>query len=79
MVVGQQPANPKMSFFLKCENFQRTRAFKVWGSFHAMLRLIQTKGIDEVRRSGVITHSAGTVVKQNGLSFRLCLLQYLDY
>ncbi|OXV08764.1 hypothetical protein Egran_03470 [Elaphomyces granulatus] len=56
---GQQPANPKMSFFLKCENFQRTRAFKVRGAFHAMLRLIQTKGIDEVRRSGVITHSAG--------------------
>ena len=57
---GQQPANPKINLFLKCENFQRTRAFKVRGAFHAMLRLIQTKGIGEVRRSGVITHSAGT-------------------
>ncbi|KAI9783810.1 MAG: hypothetical protein M1839_003146 [Geoglossum umbratile] len=56
---GQRPANPKFNFFFKCENFQRTGAFKARGAFHAVLRLIQTKGTDEVRRRGVITHSAG--------------------
>ncbi len=58
---GQRPANPKIHFFFKCENFQRTGSFKVRGAFHAVLRLLQTKGVDEVRRRGVITHSAGIV------------------
>jgi len=56
---GQPPAHPKLNFFFKCENYQRTGAFKVRGAFHAALRLVQTKGLDEVRRRGLITHSSG--------------------
>ncbi|EGE07698.1 threo-3-hydroxyaspartate ammonia-lyase [Trichophyton equinum CBS 127.97] len=56
---GQQPACPKIKFFFKCENFQRIGAFKVRGAFHSILRVVQTKGEDEVRKRGVITHSSG--------------------
>lgn len=58
---GERPANPKLNFFFKCENYQRTGAFKARGAFHAVLRLLQLKGADEVRRRGVIAHSAGIV------------------
>jgi threonine dehydratase len=58
---GQPPANPKLNFFFKCENYQRIGAFKARGAFHAVLRLVQTKGADEVRRRGVIAHSSGIV------------------
>ncbi|KAF1842978.1 tryptophan synthase beta subunit-like PLP-dependent enzyme [Cucurbitaria berberidis CBS 394.84] len=56
---GQQPANPKFKLFFKCENFQKIGAFKVRGAFHAVIRLIQERGIEEVRKSGVVTHSSG--------------------
>lgn len=56
---GQAPAKPKFRFFFKCENFQRIGAFKARGAFHALLRLIEQKGKDEVRKRGVITHSSG--------------------
>ncbi|KAL1961414.1 hypothetical protein VTO42DRAFT_142 [Malbranchea cinnamomea] len=56
---GQTPAKPKINFFFKCENYQRIGAFKVRGAFHSVLRLIQTKGEEEVRKRGVITHSSG--------------------
>lgn len=56
---GQQPACPKIKFFFKCENFQRIGAFKVRGAFHSILRVIKTKGEEEVRKRGVITHSSG--------------------
>jgi threonine dehydratase len=56
---GQEPAKPKMRLFFKCENFQRIGAFKVRGAFHAVLRLVEEMGIDEVRRRGVVTHSSG--------------------
>lgn len=56
---GQEPAKPKIKFFFKCENFQKIGAFKVRGAFHAVIRLIEEQGIDEVRKKGVVTHSSG--------------------
>ncbi|RAK72843.1 threonine/serine dehydratase [Aspergillus fijiensis CBS 313.89] len=56
---GQSPANPKIRFFFKCENFQRIGAFKARGAFHALLRLIEERGQEEVQKRGVITHSSG--------------------
>ena len=57
---GQEPARPKIKLFMKAENFQRIGAFKVRGAFHAVLRLVEERGLDEVRRIGVVTHSSGT-------------------
>ncbi|KAJ5475698.1 hypothetical protein N7539_007985 [Penicillium diatomitis] len=56
---GRTPACPRFRFFFKCENFQRIGAFKARGAFHALLRLIEERGEDEVRQRGVITHSSG--------------------
>ncbi|KAJ5234093.1 uncharacterized protein N7469_005859 [Penicillium citrinum] len=56
---GQTPARPKFRLFFKCENLQRIGAFKARGAFHALLRLIEERGEEEVRRRGVITHSSG--------------------
>lgn len=56
---GQPPAHPKLRFFFKCENLQRIGAFKARGAFHALLRLVEERGADEVMRRGVITHSSG--------------------
>ncbi len=56
---GKEPARPKIKLFFKCENFQRIGAFKVRGAFHAVIRLIEERGLDEVRKKGVITHSSG--------------------
>ncbi len=56
---GQEPAKPKFRLFFKAENFQKIGAFKVRGAFHAVLRLVEEKGIDEVRNKGVVTHSSG--------------------
>jgi threonine dehydratase len=56
---GQEPARPKVNLFFKCENFQRIGAFKVRGAFHAVTRLIEREGLDEVQRKGVVTHSSG--------------------
>lgn len=51
---GRTPAHPKINLFFKCENLQRTGAFKVRGAFHAMMRLN-----DEERSRGVVTASSG--------------------
>lgn len=56
---GQTPARPKFHFFFKCENLQRIGAFKARGAFHALLRLIEERGEEEVKARGVITHSSG--------------------
>ncbi|KAL2794537.1 tryptophan synthase beta subunit-like PLP-dependent enzyme [Aspergillus keveii] len=56
---GQEPANPKIRFFFKCENYQRIGAFKARGAFHALLRLVEREGEDVVRARGVVTHSSG--------------------
>lgn len=55
----QTSASPKINFFFKCENLQRIGAFKARGAFHALLRLIERVGVEEVRRVGVVTHSSG--------------------
>lgn len=52
---GQTPANPKIRFWFKCENFQRIGAFKARGAFHALSRLDP-----EIRKKGIVTHSSGT-------------------
>ncbi|KAL5348783.1 hypothetical protein ACLOAV_006205 [Pseudogymnoascus australis] len=39
---GQPPANPKIRFWFKCENFQKVGAFKARGAFHALLRLVES-------------------------------------
>lgn len=59
---GQEPAKPRIRLFFKAENFQKIGAFKVRGAFHAVLRLVEEKGIEEVRRKGVVTHSSGMSV-----------------
>ena len=51
---GQTPAQPKINFFFKCENYQRIGAFKIRGAFHALSRLTN----EELVR-GVVTHSSG--------------------
>jgi threonine dehydratase len=59
---GQTPAKPTVRLFFKAENFQRIGAFKVRGAFHAVGRLIEELGVEEVRRRGVVTHSSGNVL-----------------
>lgn len=51
---GQTPAQPKINFFFKCENYQRIGAFKIRGAFHALSRLTK-----EQLARGVVTHSSG--------------------
>ncbi|KAJ9611171.1 hypothetical protein H2200_004354 [Cladophialophora chaetospira] len=50
---------PKFKLWFKCENFQKIGAFKARGAFHAVTRLIEELGVEEVRRRGVVTHSSG--------------------
>ena len=57
---GQEPAHPRVKLFFKCENLQRIGAFKVRGAFHAVTRLIEKEGLEQVQRKGVVTHSSGT-------------------
>ncbi|OAL34847.1 hypothetical protein AYO20_05807 [Fonsecaea nubica] len=52
-------APPRFRLHFKCENFQKIGAFKARGAFHAVTRLIEELGLDEVRRRGVVTHSSG--------------------
>lgn len=56
---GQDPAKPNIRLFFKAENFQKIGAFKVRGAFHAVLRLVEERGIEDVRKKGVVTHSSG--------------------
>ena len=51
---GQRPARPRINFFFKCENYQRTGSFKIRGAFHALSRLSE-----EELAKGVVTHSSG--------------------
>ena len=52
-------ARPKVKLLFKCENQQRIGAFKARGAFHALGRLIEQDGLENVRRKGVVTHSSG--------------------
>ncbi|CAK3741559.1 Hypothetical predicted protein [Lecanosticta acicola] len=54
---GSTRLNVKL--FFKCENQQRIGAFKARGAFHALRRLIEEEGLENVRRKGVVTHSSG--------------------
>lgn len=65
---GQEPAKPNIRLFFKCENFQKIGAFKVRGAFHAVIRLIEERGLDEVRKKGVVTHSSGMSVHHQSIS-----------
>ncbi|CAI9636598.1 hypothetical protein GT037_003770 [Alternaria burnsii] len=56
---GHEPAHPRVKLFFKCENLQRIGAFKVRGAFHAVTRLIEKEGLEQVQRKGVVTHSSG--------------------
>ncbi|KAH8719174.1 tryptophan synthase beta subunit-like PLP-dependent enzyme [Phaeosphaeriaceae sp. PMI808] len=67
---GQQPAHPKIRLFFKCENFQRIGAFKVRGAFHAVMRLMEKEGIEQVRQRGVVTHSSGNHAQALALAAR---------
>lgn len=55
---------PKVNVYLKCENFQKIGAFKARGAHHALIRLIDKLGIDEVKKRGVVTHSSGKKEKR---------------
>ncbi len=44
----------KSKLFFKCENFQKTGAFKIRGAANALLQLSETE-----RKNGVCTHSSG--------------------
>ena len=50
---------PKFNLYFKCENLQRTGAFKARGAFHALSRLIEDQGLDQIRKRGVTTASSG--------------------
>lgn len=58
---GRTPARPTMRLFFKCENLQRTGAFKIRGAFHALERLQREPGWKEGggMERGVVTHSSG--------------------
>ena len=58
-VDGHSDATPRFRLWFKCENFQKIGAFKARGAFHAVCRLVEELGIEEVRRRGVVTHSSG--------------------
>ncbi|KAK5057797.1 hypothetical protein LTR84_011798 [Exophiala bonariae] len=53
------PGIPQFRIWMKCENQQKIGAFKARGAFHAVSRLIEELGLEEVRRRGVVTHSSG--------------------
>jgi len=61
---SEYKAKPKVKLFFKCENQQKIGAFKARGAFHALGRLIEEEGLENVRRKGVVTHSSGTVMQQ---------------
>jgi threonine dehydratase len=52
--------------FFKCENFQRTGAYKMRGASHALSRLTS-----EERSRGVVTHSSGNFAQALALASRL--------
>jgi len=69
-------ANPRVKLFFKCENEQKIGAFKARGAFHALGRLIEEEGIEDVRRKGVVTHSSGTHLFELWSTF---VLEVLDF
>lgn len=66
---GQEPANPRIRLFFKCENFQRGGAFKARGAFHAIEKLKREPGWLENGglKKGVATHSSGQYAFVHGI------------
>ncbi|KAK5707597.1 hypothetical protein LTR97_000134 [Elasticomyces elasticus] len=56
---GRYTTRPTVKLFFKCENQQRIGAFKARGAFHALGRLIESDGLESVKKKGVVTHSSG--------------------
>ncbi|KAH7012765.1 tryptophan synthase beta subunit-like PLP-dependent enzyme [Microdochium trichocladiopsis] len=52
-------APPRINLYFKCENLQRTGAFKARGAFHALSRLMDDLGADQMRHRAVTTVSSG--------------------
>lgn len=50
---------PRFRLVFKCENLQRTGAFKARGAFHALIRLVEERGLEQMRETGVTTVSSG--------------------
>ena len=67
-VVSSRTLNDRLNCraWFKCENFQRTGAFKFRGAFNAMVQLT-----DEQKRQGVITYSSGNHAQATALAGRL--------
>lgn len=63
-------AKPKVKLFFKCENQQRIGAFKARGAYHALSRLIEVEGIENVRKKTVVTHSSGNHAQALALAAR---------
>jgi threonine dehydratase len=61
---------PKFNLYFKAENLQKIGAFKARGAHHALIRLIERLGIDEVKRRGVVTHSSGNHAQALALAAR---------
>lgn len=64
----QTPAAPKIRLWFKCENLQRVGAFKARGAFHALKRLVQEVGEEDVRARGIVTHSSGNHAQATSLA-----------
>ncbi|RPB27819.1 tryptophan synthase beta subunit-like PLP-dependent enzyme [Terfezia boudieri ATCC MYA-4762] len=56
--------------YFKCENLQKIGAFKIRGATHAVCRLLNSPAAEEVRRTGVVTHSSGNHAQALGLAAR---------
>ena len=75
---AEEEGVPRFRIWMKCENQQRIGAFKARGAFHAVTRLVDEMGIDEVRRRGVVTHSSGEFLFVSFL-FRFCFVFVRDF
>lgn len=51
--------SPQIKLYFKCENLQRTGAFKARGAFNAVCSLIEKIGIEALKEKGVATVSSG--------------------
>ena len=56
--------------YFKCENFQRSGAYKIRGAMHAILKLT-----DGERQNGVVTHSSGNFAQALSLAAKILKTQ----
>ncbi|KAI9295577.1 pyridoxal-5'-phosphate-dependent enzyme [Neoconidiobolus thromboides FSU 785] len=47
------------NLYFKCENLQKIGAFKIRGATYAIGQLVESVGIEEVRKKGIVAHSSG--------------------